>query len=74
MTVRKGNKKLAIYDLTLVLSWVGRWEIDGKEVLPAVRFNQLGRPSVVICGDIGSGGVRAKGRSWSVVCWERLGG
>lgn len=36
MTVRKGNKKLAIYDLTLVLSWAGRWEIDGKEVPPAV--------------------------------------
>lgn len=38
VTVRKGNKKLAIYDLTLVLSWAGRWEIDGKEVMPAVHY------------------------------------
>ena len=38
MTVRKGNKKLAIYDLTLVLSWAGHWEIDGKEVPPAMHL------------------------------------
>lgn len=34
VTVRKGNKKLAVYDLTLVLTWAGRWDVDGKEVLP----------------------------------------
>ena len=48
VTVRKGNKKLALYDLTLVLSWAGRWEIDGKEVPPAVDLGWQRRP---FCGD-----------------------
>ncbi len=38
LTVRKGNKKLAVYDLTLVLSWVGRWEGDDKEVFPQRKY------------------------------------
>ena len=41
MTVRKGNKKLAVYDLTLVLTWVGRWEGDDKEVFPQSKYALL---------------------------------
>ena len=61
VTVRKGNKKLAVYDLTLVLSWVGQWEGDdtevftpaqeciseGREILTAVLSDELGKNSAV---------------------------
>jgi hypothetical protein len=46
ITVRKGNKRLAVYDLTLVLAWVGRWEVDGQEVAPARRA----APSIIVAG------------------------
>mmetsp|Transcript_2447 Transcript_2447/g.7339 ORF Transcript_2447/g.7339 Transcript_2447/m.7339 type:complete len:165 (+) Transcript_2447:352-846(+) len=40
-TLRKGNKKFAVYDLTVTLEWKGKWEESGAEVKGEVKVTEF---------------------------------
>ena len=46
-TMRKGNKKFAVFDLHIILAWEGQWH-DGDIKVCCSRYNVLlpGRPGI----------------------------